>query len=268
MKKLALGVLLAIFAFAIYSCSTNDENETVDIKNVKDSTEFSKKELVNPYNKNNKWDSSGIKHNFILSKVVLNKAKLGKNTDAYIEYSNAIFHEYFDKSYTHTCMKISETREVLADSTNLYANVIKNSNLTTATKEKIHDLFGILKNSLSEQNLTYKDVKDKIVNFENDILFSNLKDSEKDEVLKISSVARHSLYFWNHQLGGSKNSSVSSKRRWWKWLVVGIADAAGATSGALVGSPTGIGAVAGGIAGAAGASAGAASLLDWISPDK
>lgn len=48
-----------------------------------------------------------------------------------------------------------------------------------------------------------------------------------------------------------------ARRPWWKWVVVGVVDAAGAVAWAAT--------VFGGVSGAVGASAGASTLVDWVS---
>ena len=128
-------------------------------------------------------------------------------------------------------------------------------------------LFVIIRNSLTEEDLTYNILKKKIIDYEDKIIKSSLNQADIDEILKVTSVARHSFYFWNKELGQTQENSILGKRPFWKWLVVGFADVAGAAAGATAGSLTGVLAVAGGVAGAAGASSGASSLVDWISPD-
>lgn len=252
--------------FSIFSCSNTDESSLNDTqsKNVN----YALKEIDSPNNKQNKWDICGIMHNNILRAVVDNKKNLEKNADAYIDYSLNQFHSMYDPNYSISTMTTQEIRIVMSDSTNYYVNVIENNiNYTPVVKANLNEFFVIIRNSLTEEDLTYNILKKKIIDYEDKIIKSSLNQADIDEILKVTSVARHSFYFWNKELGQTQENSILGKRPFWKWLVVGFADVAGAAAGATAGSLTGVLAVAGGVAGAAGASSGASSLVDWISPD-
>lgn len=270
MKKVIIAFIVLTGVFAIYSCSVNDETNK-DSNELMNDTPISYvlKEGESPYYKQNKWDTCGVMHNNILKAVVANKINLGKVTNDYIDYSNNQFHEIYDPNYTITTLTTEQVRTVMADSTNYYVNVIDNNiHYTTTVKTSLSEFFMIIANSSTEENLTYSIMKNKIIRYEDNIIASNISETDKDEILKVTSVARHSLYFWNKELGDLTEISITGKRPIWKWIVVGLADVAGGAAGATAGSLTGVLAVAGGVAGAAGASSGASSLVDWISPDQ
>lgn len=75
-------------------------------------------------------------------------------------------------------------------------------------------------------------------------------------VLTTLSVARHSLRYWEQY---AAKTDPKSRRKWWHWLVIGIADAAGAVLAAETGP---IGAAAAG----ATVSVGANQVLEWVDP--
>lgn len=270
MKKiLKVAAFVSLLGFFTVACSKDDisNSEDTELKNVKN---YAVSSYVDPYNSANVWDSIGVKHNEILSDLKANRANLS-STDDYIGYSLYRFHERYDPYYTITTLTNSEIRDVLTDSTYQYMNgIAANTYYSEDVKNNILEFYHLLENISDEEDISYGDLKNYITNFEEYIIESSLDSSDKDEVLKITSLARHSFYFWYIELGDVKTTTTifaSRRKPIWKWIVVGVADIAGGVAGATIGSPTGIGAIGGGLAGGVGASAGAASLVDWISPD-
>lgn len=218
-----------------------------------------------PSNNSNPWDSVGIYHNYALDYV--KKQALGGTADLkkYLDYSN----NYMVSTFSSRVSNIRELlpsedqlRTILADSASYYSNFIDKSPYSEGVKLKFKELIGIITDEVGYEDADYCDIKVRILEFEEKLLADgSLKTDEKDQVLKASSVARYSLYFWYNEYQASLETS---KRKWWQWLIVGVADVAGGIAGGIATGPTVVGVVAGAVAGAAGASSGAAAVLEYF----
>lgn len=256
------AIIIATFGILVYSCSSDNETSLKSNDSLT-SSRIQSMSKVDPANPKNNMDICGIRHNIVIEAVMNNSENL-RTTDDYVKYSNLVFHEKFDNAYRIEDISTKTVTSILADSENNYSNVIESKNFSKQTTAKLKELFALINDSKSDENLTYRAIRTKIIAFEDQILASTeMTEDDKNEVLKASSIARHTLFFWSQRFGDSSTvNSLGLKRRWWQWLVIGIADVAGGVAGATAGSPTGVGAVAGAVAGAAGASSGAASLVD------
>jgi len=256
------------------SCSQDDIN--IESNPNKNTTEKTIKEnkthkisTSEPSNNKNPFDESGVIHNKILTTVLNNRSNLN-NMDEYINYAKSTFYSDYNFNESETpILNNTEVKAIISDSEFDYGSVIKNSAHSANTKEQLSILFNLLISSTDDETLNYKDLKAKIINYENNILENlTLSKDEKSIILQTTSIARYSSFFWYNQYQQYLNNSPTlGKRKWWKWLAVAVADVAGAAGGALAASPTVIGAIGAGIGGAVGASAGASTLVDWISPD-
>lgn len=249
--------LYLIVFFALFSCSKeNDQQNEMKI----DAKVYEKyQEASNP---DNPWEHFGLIHNDILDEYKLEKIKdLKKNPqmfakkvnrmDEVIEFAFQKFDEKYQVLGLEETSSVEQIKHILNDGDNFYANIVDEY---TKEKANVHvavkDFFKIIE-TFSGQNITYTDVKDEIIKFEKGILLGNysLNKAEKDYILKMTSIARHSFYFWSNQ----KPRISKTGRPWWKWVIVGLADVAGALTGK--------------VKDALGASAGASTLIDWIAPD-
>lgn len=264
MKKVVF-ILCSFAIFSFYSCSKS-KTEVIPSKL---NTQSKKIMEELPSNVNNPHDSIGFHHNESLEYVKLQIQGTNlRNFDILIEKSN----EYSKNTFSSNIPDIetylpssSYISRILADSIYKFKNVIENSDYSVYSQGKLKDFVASL--YLIDENKKYSDIKKDIISFENSITVdNNISNLEKDALLRVTSVARHSMFYWIKEYNTVQNIIVK-RRPWWKWLVVGIADVAGGISGAIVAGPTLIGNIAGGISGAAGASAGASTIVDWVSPD-
>jgi hypothetical protein len=218
-------------------------------------------------NAQNKWDICGQYHNDIIQDVMANKKNLS-DIESYVNYANSITQMKLNLSpqeASEYSLSPNQVNTILSDKDNSYRNVIASSKYSQATKDKYSELVNIFESAKNGDEIDYSTFKNRIISFESDLQRSNLSEKEKDEVLKVSSIARYSSLFWNETLqatDGNNGSIIAAKRKWWQWLVIGIADVAGGIAGGIATGATVIGAVAGAVAGAAGASSGAATLVD------
>jgi hypothetical protein len=219
-----------------------------------------------PLNSSNPWDDVGIYHNEALE-YVKEQAGSVANLAEYVGYSNTYvvntFGEQMSMEELETLLPSPDQVEsILADEPNWYSNVIESSSYSAAVKEKFSNLIALIIDTDGYEDADYCTVKGQIVDFEEQILADEtLSTEEKDQVLRVSSVARHSLYFWYMQY---LETEGTAKRKWWQWLVVGVADVAGGIAGGIATGPTVVGVVAGAVAGAAGASSGAAAVMEYF----
>ena len=126
------------------------------------------------------------------------------------------------------------------DFKNYFKNIINNQPMSENGKQNSQKLVNYLfESGFSSNKVSYQELFDYIVSFENEIIISkNLTDLDKQVLLSSSSVARYSLYFWNnHFKNNNENQTTSSQgRSWWQWVIVGACDVAGGIAGAP-GSP-------------------------------
>ena len=107
--------------------------------------------------------------------------------------------------------------------------------------ETIQDLFE------NPGDYSYERIKTQIMDFEEDIINDyGLMEGDKQIVLQTTSVFRYSTAQWEEALPGFSAEIVPTgwtlngkKLKWWQWLVVGIADAAGGALGTAIGGPLG-----------------------------
>ena len=267
MKRKTLSVLV-LSILLVVACSKQGTEKPIDADQKQPA--FSARSNENggcgdPSNSSNPWDSVGVYHNYALEDV--KKHALGGTADLkqYLNYSN----NYMVSTFSSRVPNIRELlpsedqiTSILADSASYYSNFIDKSSYSEGVKGKFKELIGIITDDIGYEDADYCDIKVRILEFEEKLLADgSLKTEEKDQVLKASSVARYSLYFWYNEYQASLETS---KRKWWQWLVVGVADVAGGIAGGIATGATVVGAVAGAVAGAAGASSGAAAVLEYF----
>lgn len=226
-----------------------------------------------PENSANPYDQIGVKHNIVIADVMANATSLN-TTDDYINYARTVSYREFGWSASSTPSPTNtQIINVINDVGHNFGNVISNSNFSTIGKQQLTAFINIMITANSNQNANYNDLKSKLVSFEVDLDKNSLISSvEKQNILQVTSVARHSAYYWYNDMLDAKeyNSKLpagAQKRKWWQWAVVGLADALGGIAGAVVGSPTGIVAVGSAVIGAAGASGGAVTVIDYFWPE-
>lgn len=264
-------VAVAFATILVFSCKK--QFQTIeDAPQAQFSYNFSREGEIScntPENADNLWDSVGIYHNQALEYVIQESEGQPKSIPTYIGYCNQFITNTFEKRVPDISSKLfsaSSVEKLLSDTSTFFNNTIDSSRFSGSVKTYFKSMISILKDTTDNNSFDYCFIKKKVVEFENTIANdTNLSESEKDEILRTTSIARYSLFYWNNtfqsKLSGGESISVK-KRKWWQWLIIGISDVAGGIAGGITTGPTVIGTVAGVVAGAAGASSGAATLVD------
>jgi len=273
------SILTVALLWSAVSCNTNemsDINSSAQTQ-TSNSGNFAAKASDNPENPLNNWEECGKKHNVILTYVITYQKTLDNSgltnseiADKCIMASNNYFNQKYAQDYNNiqAPFTVDKIRSILNDGDNKFSNVIQGMNASDKVKAKSSQLINMMYNLAStDKDTEYAEVKARIVDFEASIMNdASLSQAEKDQLLQTTSIARYSSYLWSNTIDHSDSvSSVTGKKKWWKWLVVAVCDLAGGAAGTAAGG--GVLSVAGAIAGAAGASSGGAALVDWISPD-
>ncbi|HIR72448.1 MAG TPA: hypothetical protein IAB96_02800 [Candidatus Coprenecus pullicola] len=127
-------------------------------------------------------------------------------------------------------------------------------------------------------DFSYERIKSQIVSLESTVISNtSLPEAEKRTVLEATSVFRYSTAQWEAAVPLFQDDNVPSyvkdkkKRKWWQWLVIGLADVLGGVAGGAVGSlvaNTGGGVVAGAVlaSGATSAAFGADIVISTDNP--
>jgi hypothetical protein len=261
MKRLFFFISVFALSLTYFACSKQNSEEVITPDNIKQAV-HSQNEAVKPDNFDNIWDTVGFLHNQALFYV---KAHATASTPA---LERIVIGEHYVSELLGvqeiTFVSNEDVLRVLADSASGYKNTIHTSSFSEQGKIKVEELFSLLYNIAAASHDSYTSIKEPILAFENEVLLSNLSKTDKDGILKLTSIARHSLYFWYQEYKTKENNGSSTQRGLWKWLAVGIADVAGGIAGAITTGPTLVGSIAGAIAGSVGASSGASALVDWI----
>lgn len=273
MKKLLTLSVAVTLLFSINACQEDQEakvskNEITTFA-VTNKFGVSADFALNPY------DNAGKVHNEILQKVV-EKWDENLTTDDYINISRDEFFKLYPNENPAVFLSNVKIKSILDDSDNNYATILNNPNLNPVVRNQMSSFIKLLIDFEATGNNDYADLKEKIVYFETSIINNtSINDKDKAAILYVTSIGRHSAYFWNTiyldaLANGYTPFSIMGKKPWWKWVAVGLADVAGGISGgAAAGAVSGgVVLIGGAIAGAVGASAGASSLVDWISPPK
>jgi len=238
--KFLFSILL--IAGIIFSCGREDNGAINEEK----TTHYLQREVISPDYSGNYLDSVGVIHNEILTKVIQSKRLLSTQDD-YINYSRKTFEtDYNFPAHTFSTLSNSDVKHILDDKDNSYYHTIQNTGLSVEAKQYLTDLVSLLE-MLSEEDenqLEYSFVKNKITYFEDYVLSDgNLNANEKNIILAVTSVARYSSFFWYNEyllyfnLINSGLVPVTPPyevtKKWWKWLVVGVADATGTIAGGV-----------------------------------
>lgn len=272
MQKKKSLIFLATTAIIMVSCTKqNLKTKEVEVSQVSTSSYLVGKgtDCNVPNNSDNIWDSVGIYHNQALEYVIQEAVGQPKTITNYVGYSNQFMKNTFGERVPDISSKlfsVSSVEILLSDTSTYFNNTIDSSRYSRNVKTYLKNLISIMKDTTDDNSFNYCYIKSKIVELENNVPNdSNLSQSEKDVILRVTSVGRFSLFYWNNTFQSKLNGgeSISSKKRkWWQWLIIGISDVAGGIAGGITTGPTVVGTVAGVVAGAAGASSGAATLVD------
>ena len=151
----------------------------------------------------------------------------------------------------------------MEDLDNNFENFIVSLNLDSHTKSELDAFFRNIVSMSEYQDLTYNDVYNEIISFENKVINQTVlvPIQEREVVLAGTSTLRHSLAFWEEELqiestpylctSNSKYNGFriqqAARKKWWHWVIIGVADALGGIAGGSLG---GGGAIVSGAVGA------------------
>lgn len=230
--------------------------KTTSGKNASSSARFSS---CTPENPSNPFDSVGIHHNLGLDYV------FAQNSHPTIEQVVSLSNAYTMKVYGGREPSLSASlpteesiRTLLRDATDRFSSMIDHTNYSANCKAQLKQLIALVTDTTSANCSEYCHIKANIVAFETDVLNStSISQTEKNQILYVSSVARYSAFRWSEKFH-EQNPSTANNRKWWEVALVIVSDVAGGIGGSSVGVTVG---------GALGASGGMAGILLYLFPD-
>lgn len=167
----------------ITGCKKNESNQPVP--SVSDNEPAN---LLNPY------DSFGYYHNVILDSIEQER-KEGKCT-SFAGSCNYIRRFYQMKSWPELGQNhFNEIPQIMVEASADIHGFIDRSGWSDAVKTRLSELIKILVNEGAD-NCTYGCLKNKIKDFEEDVLQSALPGTDKEVVLKAAAIARYSGHRW------------------------------------------------------------------------
>lgn len=191
----------------------------------------------------NKFDEIGEIHNLLMNDLI------NKNLAKDLEISTVVaeIRKLIENNSTYRDAIGAENLDfdtnlidnAIADYKNNYANLIKNSSLSSYSKKIVQEILDLTFN----ENTSYQSFISSIKKKENYIISSSIGSDEKENLLKTTSVARHSAYLWavSKNLDGSNNATTAAKKmKGTVWIIIG-ADLLGAGLGGAAGAMYGSG---------------------------
>jgi len=204
MKRLTLIWLLAIIGLSACNKNKQDENVPEKLRPHLSTTLIGRSQnfSLDPNNKANPYDSVGLLHNIILDslrKYVLqfdDTSRGGKTAylNSFLKRTRVI--DFRPSYYPELEQKICTD----------YKSVLLNGSFTAQTKATLERMVDILQNV--ESTNEFESYARKIKTIEKEIVEGNLEAKEKKYLLTVSSVLRHSGYYWMEQF---ENENVTQK---------------------------------------------------------
>lgn len=218
-----------------------------------------------PNNPHNTADSAGVYHNQILA--VLDQYQLIHPQTSFHSIDQKVDQWGSNKfALTNNVDSVKSDNIIQSVIEDDFAHIINNSKFSSEGKQILFDLFESIKTINSSD---YCSLKSTIMLVENSVENSTVSNSEKKHLLAVSSIFRHSLYYWDNFFPNNSSEVYTPtdpmpmmSKRWKRWIC-GAADALGAVVGAsaaLSNPVTAITAVNAAILGA-GATSGAAGAV-------
>ncbi|MBQ6725097.1 MAG: hypothetical protein IJQ89_00820 [Bacteroidales bacterium] len=279
MKKRTFIATIAVAIIAgvsIFVACTKEENANRNFltKSISDHLTPTPEFPDNPY------DSVGVRHNQLIAPAYQSIVNYGQwDVPMAITFANNTLAFYnYDTTYCRNWANMVlndyeflSTAEEMPEEFSPYSIYLSGAsdNVVYILDTLFHGIYGMVGQSI----IDYVAYKTRIMQCEVTVMGKdNLSDIEKLELLSSMSVLRHSIYFWKEIDPDYPDLQESDKpRKWYDFVILGLADAAGvvggAVAGAAAGTPLGPGAaiaggVAGGITGGIAASNGAATLIN------
>ncbi len=246
MKTVYFNLILAFSFLLLHSC--NKEEIQVDTPDASSSYNKEFLESYDPFESSdtkrgsqNEYEYVGQYHNKFLTTML----KEGKTKDdlATIQMNvNEIakadndFQKYM-RNESALYQDVDYLEKGLNDRDNHYQKVLNDLNFEPEAESILIDLFAEMTKERSDNNeITYEDFEKTISGYESRA--QNLKGNDRARVLSTLAIAENSTYFWYNYLNTTKENVSGKKRKWWKWLIVGAADAVGGAIGSSAGPAT------------------------------
>lgn len=200
-RILTIGMAIVMFGLSLLSC--NDDKDQVRNDTYIVSQTLGKNTTI-PANSTNVFDSVGAMHNTEVDKIMtelLSRYGTVNNLEASTVYEvigSRLVSEGFYSSFSsfEREVPISFLNSIASDTANLYSNIIRTANLSNNTKSYLNRLFSTLEDKAQTTD-NYLVFKNSIMEIERDIIGTNtLSTSEKNCLLKTTSIARYSIYYW------------------------------------------------------------------------
>lgn len=227
MKNYIIIVLAILFVSILNnSCTKIVENLNEDISNNSVNT---RNENCNPDFDNNIVDSIGKMHNLLVNSI--ESLCDSTSSQSYImDVMESEITDSFGSSYVQYIQDFQSTQVVLNyidhDSISYYLSTL---NITNFEKQQILNLFELIEDYNGSNSC---EIIEDIKAFEQGLIeaynFNVIK-----KILNSSSVARHSLYYWDADYN---NERIQLRWPWKKWIIAG-ADVLGALAGVLSENP-------------------------------
>lgn len=217
-----MTVVIAVFV----SCKKEDNmnvaiSQSVNVGNANSITIMSVPEnLLNPY------DSVGCLHNRIVAYVLGCKGNTAPDANTSTQYVMQFYKQLYgvDLPATFFATVSSTVNKSRAD----IQNVIAGCSYDQMVKLKLDSLLRMI-NEFSDDNISYPAIKNAIGDFENGVIQDNLLPSEDSEaILRITSIARFSIYYWMDVFKEPLQGTAFSIKHIVKWIAATTSDIGGA----------------------------------------
>jgi len=229
--------------FGVHSCNEDSINNTGE-NIVRKEIEYSEFEP----NLNNSYNYIGELHNEIIHSFVTDYSDDELSIEEIISIVESIANanESFlsIKGEDYVPVSPSLILQGINDLDNNFHSIIDSlDDVSTLAKGKLKTLVNHFFDSADlEEEPDYLEFDNYLANFEEEILqdSSNYSPLENSILLSAVATARYSTFYWNnyYKNNGANYRSASDdnppQRRWWHWVIVGVADTAGVIAGAAV----------------------------------
>ncbi|MBG6129765.1 hypothetical protein IWQ47_000933 [Aquimarina sp. EL_43] len=243
-------IITLLLGFLLFSCTeeNNTDLQKNEIENVLDSSKNALKYCNGSEDSKNPYNYVGEIHNEIVNAFVINHSNEKLDVDEIVAVVenlanvNQNFLRIKDEEYTPVDSSI--ILKGANDFENNFHTIINSLDLSSQAKDKLVTVVDYLfDKAYSSREPNLEDVQKNLIKFENDILSNKgFNELEKRTILSAISTARYSTCYWYNYYGAIKvaDNSITKKRKWWQWLIVGVADVGGAIAGSAGGPATAV----------------------------
>jgi len=195
--------------------------------------------LQNPSNPKNKFDYVGDIHNQIIFVYVKKYGREKKSTDEICKIIQeiAINNENLQKlpdAKENSKVDCDLIKKGIEDFPNQFKNIVESFNISRKAKSKLQELIDYnFDVAFKIENTSYEEYHRHIIEYENDIIENVYNKKDFATLLSSSSTARYSAYFWKKEIDELQTSISTTKRKWWQWAIIGVADIVGVAGGGM-----------------------------------